>query len=83
MTIEQLYKKLEKEIKAGDGHNEVFVWAWGKRLESIPIKRFIHCSDAVVLEPKQKLSPMREYIGEIKEAFDAYYKKLKHNLSIR
>lgn len=83
MTIEQLYKKLEKEIKAGDGHHEVYIWAWGKRLESVPVKTYIHCSDAVILDPKQKLALMHEYMAEIKKTFDAYYKKLKHNLSIK
>jgi len=82
MTVKQLHSKLGKEISRGDGHHLVFVWAYGKDIESIEIKNFIHCSDAVILEPKQKMTLLREYLKVIKESFDDYYAKLKKSLSL-
>jgi len=78
MTIKQLHFKLGKEIKDGDGHHSVYLRVWnGDGCESVEIKKFIHCSDAVILEPKDKLILMKEYLVKIKGSFEEYYKQLK------
>jgi hypothetical protein len=61
MTIKQLHAKLGKEIKAGDGHHEVYVRIYGAdqndvSVESIKVKKFEHCSDAVILVLEKKVT---------------------------
>lgn len=83
MTVLQLYNKLGKEIKNGDGHHEVKIWTWSEEeIQSVGFK-FIHCANAVILEPNQKVIIMKNYLTMIKESFDTYFAKLKANLKIR
>lgn len=87
MTVKQLHAKLAKEIKAGDGHHEVYIWAYGAtaekvKISSVKIKSFVHCSDAVILEPAKKMTLLRIYLQIIKQSFDEYFAKLKKSLSL-
>jgi len=87
MTVKQLHSKLGKEIRDGNGHHLMYVWAYGAtqddvEISSVKIKSFVHCSDAVVLKPEKKMTLLKTYLQVIKQSFDDYYANLKKSLSL-
>ena len=75
-TVNQLFKILQKEIKEGNGDNEVLIRVWVDDVESTGIKNTIHCSNAVILEPEEKLSRMKQFIDKVKEFSSEYINDL-------
>lgn len=74
MEIGQLQKHIAKEIGMGHKYNRVVIRTWGADgCDSIDIKAIVSCSDAIVIIPDEKLTPMKEYIARVKRSFREYY----------
>ncbi len=78
MTIQQLNSKLNKETKKGNGNNPVLIRIWVEDgADGVEIEEdLVYCSDAIVLQPKVKLTEMGQYIKKVKGFMSESIKKL-------